>query len=347
MAEGNITFRGGRRPNDPTKRRIRLTDFVDVDAVAAQLDAGTLPATPSSVNWDAKVSAFGMLGNDDWGDCDWAAKYHGLQVMTANSGVELVPTTDDTLRAYAEGTGFNINAGAPGQNDTDQGTVMQDAFNYWRKIGLPVTNAPGLESGIARYRILAFFEVDHTDPKQLRVAAALFGGVYLGIRFPSSAMVQFNQGRPWTYERGAYIEGGHAIYDAKYDPSKYWPVTWGREQETHQDFLDHYLDEAWGVLSLNWADAAGNTPAGVNLHALGEIFSQITHEPNPISDTPQPPEPPTPHPNGLDAAVVAAVQALLNDPRMAHWALEERHAGDNRHAAQAVAAVFEAAKKTN
>jgi hypothetical protein len=336
-----ITFRGGRLPKDPGKRRIRLSDFVDVDQVDEQLAAGTLtlPETPAAVNWDRPVSGFGVLGTDDWGDCVWAMKYHALQVMTANTGTELVPDVGDVLQAYAEATGFNKDAGPPGDNPTDQGTVLQDALNYWRTTGLPVSNAPGLESGTARYRILAFFEVDHTDPKQIRVAAALFGGGMWGIEFPDSAMTQFSEGRPWSYVRGATIEGGHAVYDGRYDQSAHYPVTWGREQETDESFMTHYLDEVWGVIAPQWADAAGSTPAGVNLHRLGEILADLTGEPNPI-----PPEPPSPHGDGLDPAVVAAVQALLSDREVVAWAAA-RHTGENRHAARAVKAVLDAAEK--
>lgn len=334
-----ITFRGGRLPKNPLKRRIRLSDFVDVDEVAAQLDAGTLtlPDTPAAVNWDTKVSGFGMLGNDNWGDCAWAMKYHLLQVMTANTGVELVPDTSDVLEAYAEATGFNEAAGPPGENPTDLGTVLQDGLNYWRKTGLPVTTP----QGVVRHRILAFFDVDHTDPKQLRVAAALFGGGMWGIEFPDTAMDQFNQGEKWTYVRGATIEGGHAVLVSRYDDND-WPVTWGREQESDPSFRTHYLDECWGAIAPEWADAAGNTPAGVNLYRLGEILADLTGDPNPIPppDGPQPPDVP-PGPPPLPVGLAAALQALADDRQAAHW-LTGHHGHAERHVAGKVQAVLDA-----
>lgn len=333
-----LTFRGGRLPADPSLRRIHLTDFIDIEAVAAQLDAGRLPDVPAVVNWDAKVSSFGMLGNDDWGDCAWAAKYHALQVMTANAGTELVPTTDDALRAYAEATGFNAAAGPPGENPTDQGTVMQKGLSFWRKTGLPVTT-PG---GVTRHKILAFAEVDHRDPVQLRVATALFGEVLLGIAFPSSAMDQFNAGTPWKPVAGARDEGGHAICAGRYDAARglWFPVTWGREQETVQAFLDRYLEEAWVVIAPEWRNAAGKTPTGIDLHALGGVLSQLTGEPNPIPAGPDtPPEPPAPHAVGLDAAA----RALAADPGVDAW-LKVRHASTLRHVADLVGDIVAAVK---
>ena len=58
-----MPYRLGRRPNDPTKPRIKL---------AAHLTGAT---PPPLAHW-AAVPTWGMLGNDEWGDCTCAADGH-------------------------------------------------------------------------------------------------------------------------------------------------------------------------------------------------------------------------------------------------------------------------------
>lgn len=321
----SITFRGGRLPNDPAKPRLKLGHFLTAAAYQP----------PAAANWDRKVSAFGMLGNDSWGDCALAAQSHSLQTWTANAGTELVPTEADTLRAYSEVTGFNPHAGPPGQNPTDQGTVMQDALNWWRKTGMPVTTP----TGIARHRIYAFAEVDHRSPAEVEAAVALFGEILLGIDFPASAMDAFNADEPWdVWEDDGGIEGGHAICAARYAAAsrRWWVVTWGREQEVTQAFLDKYLEEAWVAVAPEWIAANGTTPSGLDLASLGEEFTRLTKDPAPWAGN-TPPEPP-PRPSSLDAAV----QALVSDPQAVHWTTQ-RHVGQTKHVAALVRAVIRAA----
>jgi hypothetical protein len=320
-----ITFRGGRLPNDPAKPRLKLGHFLT--AVSYQL--------PTAVDWDRKVSAFGILGNGDWGDCALAAQSHALQTWTANAGTELVPLEVDTLRAYSEVTGFNPNAGPPGRNPTDQGTVMQEGLDYWRRVGMPVTTA----ASVARHKIHAFAEVDHRNPAELEAAVALFGEVLLGIEFPVAAMDAFNNGEPWDeWEDDGGIEGGHAICSARYDTDtdKWWVITWGREQEVTQAFLDKYLDEAWVAVAPEWIAANGSTPSGLDLAGLGAEFTRLTGETAPwATDTP-------PEPRPRDDALVAAARSLAADQGAVAWSLQ-RHSGQARRVAALVRAVIRAA----
>jgi hypothetical protein len=289
---------------------------------------------PASINWDLNVKYWPMYGNADWGDCVFAMIGHAIQVLTANAGTEVRVSDDDVLKGYSDVTGFNKNAGPPGNNPTDQGTVIQDALNYWRK------------TGVGGHKILAFAEVDHTSETQMQQAAALFGVVLLGISFPASAGKQFDAGVPWdvaAYDGG--IEGGHAILGARYDQAKkqwYW-ITWGKEQPTTFAFISKYLEEAWVVASQEWVDATGSSPSGLDLAALNAAFTQLTGEPGPFqteTNPPQPPEPPVVPP--LPTALDVAVQGLLSDGEVATW-VKGRHVGTTKHVAQVVAKIFGAA----
>ena len=232
-----VVFHPGLRPNDPTKQRMFLRDFL----------TGAAITPPPAANWDRAVKTWGMMGNDSAGDCFWADCGHSIVVWTANNGTEVDPSTVDILRAYSEATGYNAN-----DPSTDQGTVMQDGLSYWRKTGIPV--------GSTRHKIVAFAQVDHTNAAELEAAVALFGAVHMGINFPGSAMDQFNNGQPWDVVPGAKIEGGHAIVCARYDSTAHTPwtiITWGQEQPVTAAFMAKYLEEAWVTISpVGWA---GNT----------------------------------------------------------------------------------------
>jgi hypothetical protein len=288
------TFRPGVLPNDPAKPRLRLGPRL----------TGT-PTPPAAANWDRPVKAWPMYANDQYGDCVWAMIGHTIQTWTANASTEVDVPVEALLKGYADVTGFR-----PDDPSTDQGTVMQDAFSYWRK------------SGVAGHKILAFAEVDHRSLVELESAVALFGEVLLAIDLPDSAMGQFDAGQPWDVVYGAQSEGGHAICSARYDTgnkSAPWTViTWGREQPVTTRFLSKYLREAWIAVAPEWVAANGTTPSGLDLHGLGEDFAQLTGQPNPFVN---PPEPPPFHPgawawlSGLWSAIRRFLSSFVSGTR--------------------------------
>jgi hypothetical protein len=296
-----ITFRPGLLPPDPSKRRLHLAPY---------LQPRRLPEPPSSLDWDHAVSAYGVLANDRWGDCAWAAPLHAIQRWTANASAEVVPSDSDAVNAYAEGTGFDPDAGPPGDNPTDRGSVMQDVLSYWRRTGILI--------GSERHRILAFAQVNHRDQMELRTAAALFGDVQLGFDLPDSAVEQTNAGQPWDVVAGARVAGGHAVCSGRYYGSRWWVVSWGVEQEVTSDFMACYLSEAWVAISPEWVRANGTTPSGLDIAALGHDFSVLTGDPAPFPPA-EPPSAPPPGAAPFPAALVAAVEAAAGDPQVAEW----------------------------
>ena len=201
--------------------------------------------------------------------------------------------------AYEAVSGYNP---ATGQNDN--GARMQDVLSYWRK------------TGIAGHKILAFAQVDDTNVSLLDTALATFGALYVGINFPGSAMTQFNQGKPWDVVPGATIEGGHAIHVGSYDPAGPvgWKlVTWGAIQGMTQAFWDRYVEEAWIVITPEWLNTNGTSPAGLDLHGLGEDLAALTGEPNPFPQPVPPPVAPPVPPAGdpADDALAGAAQDWL------------------------------------
>lgn len=317
-------FRPGVRPNDPTKARLVLGPRLDVADVTP----------PPSADWTPAVKSWPMDGNNMWGDCVFAMIGHAIQAWTANASKESVPAVADLLAAYSAVTGFDPNAGPPGNNPTDQGTVMQDAFNFWRK------------NGVAGHKLLAFAQVDHTSEEQMQAACALFGSLLVAINFPAIAMDQFNQGKPWDVVRSdGGIEGGHAVLGVKYDAASgkwYW-ITWGKAQEVTFAFVKKYIVEAWVGISQEWVDATGHTPSGLDLQGLGEDFAALTGSPNPFPgpNPPQPPQPPQPPPPPATDDLQKAAVALADDPSVGLW-VRERHIGRAAVVAHRIQAILAA-----
>jgi hypothetical protein len=315
-----VVFRGGRLPNDPTKRRIRLTSFIDIAA----------PVNPPKVDWMSKVTSWPMYDNDRYGDCVFAAIGHQVQAFTTyGQGATIVLRSSDILNAYSDVTGFD-----PHDPNSDQGTIVQDALNYWRS------------TGVGGHQILAFAQVDHRNRAEVEAAIHVFGNLHVGINFPASAMSQFNMGNDWDVTRSdGGIEGGHAVPVGAYDHdvNHLRLVTWAKDIKMTQAFWDKYVDEAWVVISPEWLDATGHNPEGIDLYGLGEELARLTDEPNPFPrpDVPTPPPPPPPPPVPSPGPSPDPDNDLTADKDLAKavrpW-VTNRHVGANAKAAKAVAA---------
>lgn len=284
-----ITFRHGRKPphTESARPRLKLAHFL----------TGALPPVPATVDYLSKVTDWPMYGNDRYGDCVFAMIGHTIEAATTYGQGTTVKVTDtDVLKGYSDVTGFD-----PDDPSTDQGTVIQDALDYWRK------------TGIGGHKILAFAQVDHTNMAEVDAALYLFGHIQVGINFPASAMDQFNNGQPWDVVRRSPIEGGHAIDMG----SKNEVVTWAQRQQFTPAFWNTYVEEAWVAITPEWYDAAGRNPEGIDAAALGDGFTQLTGEPSPFRPAPNPdpdPAPPGPAPapvDGVDRALAAAVRPWL------------------------------------
>lgn len=250
---------------------------------SAFLRPAELPATPTVVDYVSKVSDWPMYGNDQLGDCTCAAAGHMIEAWTDYGQGKTVKISDnDVLKAYEAVSGYR-----EGHPETDQGAVMQDVLDYWRK------------TGIGGHKILAFAQLDLSNADEIKAALYLFGHVYLGINFPAIAMEQFDEGKPWdAVKRDGGIEGGHAIDMGYAETGKnHKVITWAKVQEMTPAFFEKYVEEAWVVVSQEWINAVGKNPAGLDTGALNAAFSEVTDgEPGPFPDAPQPDPNPQPQP---------------------------------------------------
>lgn len=202
-------------------------------------DVTALPKAPAVFGKPWLVRQPGMLANDRIGDCVWAGAAHETMLWCAEAGTRVTFTDTDVLEDYSVATGYN-----PADPSTDQGTDMQAAASYRRKVG--VIDASG-----GRHKIDAYVALKPGNIAQVELAAFLFGAVGIGVQFPASAFDQFDQAKPWTTVAGSPLEGGHYVPIVGRNSMGYFLCwTWGRLQAVSPSWLYKYMDEGIGYLSL-------------------------------------------------------------------------------------------------
>jgi hypothetical protein len=219
-----------------------------------------LPAPPASFNAATKVgSSWGMMDNDQIGDCTCAAAGHLIMEWTASTKARMVTPTDaQIVAAYSAITGYNPTTGA-----NDNGANEIDVLNYWR------------QSGIAGHQISAYAALEPGNHTHVMDSVYIFGGCYIGLSLPLSAQSQTQNNQPWSVppsgttgdgKPGSW--GGHAVPVVAYDARSLTVVTWGALQTMTWGFWTAYCDEAYALLSPDYLTGKNVTPGGFELKQL-------------------------------------------------------------------------------
>lgn len=278
MATGMaIVFRAGWIPTPPERPRVRMHAALRAEAA------------PAAVNFYG-MPTIGMHLNDTWGDCTVATDANIVQQQTFyGQGAEVTVSDDEVLKGY-EASGFDPNAGQPGQNPTDQGWQVPDALGYLKN------------TGMAGHKIAAYGEVPVADTGKMRVAVAEFGCLSVGVMLPNIAVHQFDQGQPWdVVADDGGTDGGHCVLVAGYDADYLYVYTWSKVHKATWAWWAKYGMEAWAPISADWISATtGKDPEGVDKTVLGSEFEVVTGQnpfpaPSPAPPSPAPPQP-TPAP---------------------------------------------------
>lgn len=278
-----VDFRPGLVPNDPTRPRLHLADFMLPGATA-----------PESVDFD-DVPVISMFANNRYGDCVFAGNGHTVQQQTFfGQGREVTVTDKEILDSYSRTTGFD-----PRKPSTDTGARLQDGLDDFRK------------NGLAGHKIAAFAELDLNDFNQVKLAIAEFGSVAIALYISQSAVDQFNNGEPWdAVPNDGGLQGGHRITAFAYDAQYIYVATWGAIHKLTYAFWKEYVIEAWAQISPDWiSQSTGKTPTGIDTVALGKRFSELTGQPDPFNAAPSR----SGHGSLVDiiAAVIAAIAAFF------------------------------------
>jgi hypothetical protein len=226
--------------------------------LASYITAG-LPTAPASLDLSSKVKAWGMMDNDQIGDCTCAAAGHLIMEWTANAGKKmLTPTDKQIVAAYSAVTGYNPATGA-----NDNGAAEIDVLNYWR------------QSGIAGHKIGAYAAVEPRNHGNIMDSVFVFQGCYIGIQLPISAQAQVQNHQPWSLPPGGPTGdgkpgswGGHAVPVVAYDTRGVTVVTWGALQVMTWPFWEAYCDEAYAIISNDYLTGKKETPDGFNMAQL-------------------------------------------------------------------------------
>lgn len=241
------------------------------DLLYASYRSTTLPQRPASFGHETVVSnptAWGMLGNDEWGDCVFAGAGHEVELWTRIGGVPANVSAIQALKDYSAVTGFDPSAGGPGQNPTDQGAVVRDALRFRQATGT-------LDSHGKRHKLYAYLKLDPTDINEILEAAYLFDAVGIGFEVEEQCFAEYDAGKPWAYHTGANLVGGHYVPIVARRYPYIDVITWGRIQRVTTSFITHRCDEAWALLSLDFL-RGGKSPLGFDLTALKADLQAVT-----------------------------------------------------------------------
>lgn len=218
---------------------------------ASEKAAAALPPVPDSVDRSGAVADWGMLDNDTIGDCTIAAVGHAVELWSAVAGAPRRMTDTEALIGY-ERFGYRQNVAA-----TDTGANAQDVLTSW--------TSPGFRCGGTDDRLTGFCAIDPRRVWEVKAAIAWLGVVYVGVALPLAMQGAVawsvpnddasNLGPDWA--PGSW--GGHAIPAVGYDASGLTVISWGEPMRMSWGFWKTYVDEAYGLLSRDFASP--NVPA--------------------------------------------------------------------------------------
>jgi hypothetical protein len=184
----HLPLKLGKKPARPGAVKFKLATY---------LAKSKLPTPPKVFGHEALIGAnWEMLGNDQYSDCVWAGAAHETMLWNKEAARTVTFNNQTVLKDYSAVTGFN-----PKDPNTDQGTDMQVAASYRRKTGV-------LDANGKRHKVVAYLALPPGNPDQLALAIYLFGATGIGIKFPNTAIDQFNAGKPWDVVKNAKIKGG-------------------------------------------------------------------------------------------------------------------------------------------
>jgi hypothetical protein len=218
-----------------------------------------LPAPPASFDLTSKVKTWGMMDNDQIGDCTCAAAGHLIMEWTANAKKKMfTPADKQIVAAYSAITGYNPVTGA-----NDNGANEVDVLNYWR------------QTGIAKHKIGAYVSLEPANHNHVMDSVYIFEGCYIGVQLPISAQAQVKNHQPWSVPPGGTNGdgkpgswGGHAVPVVAYDARGLTVVTWGALQTMTWSFWEAYCDEAYAILSADYLDGKQKAPQGFSMQEL-------------------------------------------------------------------------------
>jgi hypothetical protein len=248
-------FKLGKAPAKKDKRNFKMASLLK-----------KIPKVPREWDFDTSDNKYHiplpMFGNDVYGDCVIAGRAHQTLRFEALEQKKVIKMTEkDALHEYWK------EEGGSGPN-YDQGLVVLDSLNLWRKNGWKAANRA--------YSIHAFAQIDQTNQAEVKAAIYLLTGAGAGLSLPKSAQTQLDAGKPWDVVHGPDAKpnswGGHYVFLSGYTTKGPVCVTWGRKQQMTWAFLKKYCDELYGIVD-NTDKFVKNSP--IDVEKLEQYLSQL------------------------------------------------------------------------
>jgi hypothetical protein len=258
-----INYKLGKQPAKFDNRTLKFSKIVNKPV---------LPPIPEAHDVDKALNTNiveDMLGNDTDGDCVIAGRANlTWRYEWFQQGKQIPISTQDCLNEYWKEQQQTDNCpllNALNQHP-DNGLVMLDSLNKWRKEGWVL--------GGKAYSIYAYAALALTRD-EIQQVICLLNGAYIGINVSQSAMDQFKNGQMWDIvDDDGGIIGGHCIPLLAYDVVGPICVTWAKRQQMSWSFFAKYCDEAYGIVDQKdaWVN---NDPLNIDL--LQEYLDVITN----------------------------------------------------------------------
>jgi len=217
-----------------------------------------LPAAPKHVDYTGGQKAWGMMKNDELGDCTAAGVGHAFQVWTKNTSKEWTPTDQQVVDFYSHTTGYNRLVPW-----TDKGGDEPTVLTWLEKHGYYGWTVDGYGTA-----------PDVHDLEKVKQLINAFGGVYIGFQVPKG--IPEDPGSLWNIPPGVEIEGGHCVFVPGYLPNgNFIVITWGEIVYMTPSFWHAYVEEAHAILAGAWFEA-GKCPAGFDRAALRAEVKELS-----------------------------------------------------------------------
>lgn len=245
----------------PVEPKLALANYIERDSPSGAL------AVPAAVHRSNLRFPYGMLANDQLGDCGEAMAIHAIEAFHLDGGTPVPPFGDpQAIELYSEAAGY-----VPGHPETDTGTDNQVLVDKWRDLG--AADALG-----ARHKIAGSLFVDFKQPDVLKAAIWEFVALFTALGLPQTAQTQTY----WklidpslTGEAAVGSWGYHDVPWFSYDSQRLRTVTWGQPWLADWSFLLAYTVQAFVVVTEEQLDRTGVSPSGVNWSRLNADLAQF------------------------------------------------------------------------
>jgi hypothetical protein len=235
----------GKLPARPNSIKFKLATYTDFAALPP------IPKDFGHEEWNPPI-AWGVLGNNQYGDCVVAGGAHEHMLWNRMAGRNLTFNTSDVLADFQSITGQPPSATV--------GADMQQAASYRLKTGL-------LGADGRRHKIAAYLEISPGNLKELYAAMYLFGACGIGFRFPNTAFDQFRQHQSWHLVSGMSFDGSGHYVPCFALRSNIVCVSWGRFVAMRPSFFSALCDEAVAYVTQE-SLINGRSPEGFDYPAL-------------------------------------------------------------------------------